>query len=253
MRSSFMKSRLTRAGAAVALAFGGLGVAAATATVTAAPASAATCYTFPRVLSSGASGSDVAQLQIRVAGWVPSGQQMSVDGSFGPQTKSAVINFQRGYGLVQDGIAGPATAAKIYSIQSSDCTPAHFTYSEASANCGRGFNGSAAQKENIKRVLWRAEALRHQLGDHPLNVTSGYRDSRCNSSVGGTSNSQHLTGAALDLVPGDGYTSICSIAKQARYAGVNTILGPGFPGHSDHTHIDMNSTRYWNASACSGW
>jgi zinc D-Ala-D-Ala carboxypeptidase len=54
----------------------------------------------------------------------------------------------------------------------------HFTYAEASANCGKGFTGGAAEKENMKRALWRAEALRHQLGDHPLRVTSGYRDSR---------------------------------------------------------------------------
>jgi hypothetical protein len=50
----------------------------------------------------------------------------------------------------------------------------HFTYAEASANWGKGFTGGAAEKENMKRALWGAEALRHQLGDHPLRVTSGY-------------------------------------------------------------------------------
>ena len=202
------RNRLTHVIAALAIAFGGLGVATATVTATAPTAHADECYSWPRTLSSGTSGADVTQLQIRVAGWVPRGQVMGIDGSFGAQTKTAVANFQKAYGLAADGIAGPATFSKIYALQDPDCTPLHFTYAEASDNCGRGFTGTAANKENMKRALWRAEALRHQLGDHPLKVTSGYRDSTCNASVGGASNSVHLSGGALDLVPGDSATSI---------------------------------------------
>ena len=50
--------------------------------------------------------------------------------------------------------------------------------------------------------MWKAEALRHKLGDRPIGVSSGFRDYACNSSVGGASNSRHLYGDALDLVPG---------------------------------------------------
>ncbi len=247
------RNRLTHVIAAVALALGGLGVATASVTATAPAAHADECYSWARTLSSGASGADVTQLQIRVAGWVPRGQVMGVDGSFGAQTKTAVANFQKAYGLTADGIAGPATFSKIYALQDPDCSPVHFTYAEASYNCGRGFTGTAANKENMKRALWRAEALRHQLGDHPLKVTSGYRDSTCNTSVGGASNSVHLTGGALDLVPGDSATSICSIAKQARYAGFGGIFGPGYPAHDDHAHVDIRTTIAWDADACAGW
>ena len=247
------RNRLTHAFAAVALVLGGLGVATATVTATAPTAHADECYSWPRTLSSGASGADVTQLQIRVAGWVPRGQVMGVDGSFGAQTKAAVANFQKAYGLTVDGVAGPATFTKIYALQDPDCSPVHFTYAEASDNCGKGFTGTAANKENMKRALWRAEALRHQLGDHPLTVTSGFRDSACNASVGGASNSVHLTGGALDLVPGDSATSICSIAKQARYAGFGGIFGPGYPAHDDHAHVDIRTTIAWDADACAGW
>ncbi len=33
----------------------------------------------------------------------------NIDGIFGPQTQSAVINFQKQFGLVADGIVGPKT------------------------------------------------------------------------------------------------------------------------------------------------
>ena len=56
--------------------------------------------------------------------------------------------------------------------------------------------------------MWRAEALRHQLGDRPLRVTSGFRDKACDGSPYG----QDTYGTALDLVPADGGTTSCSIA-----------------------------------------
>lgn len=247
-RPPTLRSRLSKAVIAFALAIAttmGAGVAM---TVSASSASADECYTWGRQLSSGATGADVTQLQIRVAGWVSYGEQMDLDGSFGPQTARAVTNFQRAYGLSPDGIAGPATYAKIYALQDADCTPAHFTFGEATQNCGKGFTGTAAQRQNVIRALWKAEALRHQMGDRPLVVTSGFRDPSCNASVGGASNSRHLTGNALDVVPTSGAT-LCGIARQARYSGWGTILGPGYPDHGDHIHLD-NGSRWWTAPNC---
>ena len=83
------RNRLTHAFAAVALALGGLGVATATVTATAPTAHADECYSWPRTLSTGASGADVTQLQIRVAGWVPRGQVMGIDGSFASSARSS--------------------------------------------------------------------------------------------------------------------------------------------------------------------
>ena len=37
---------------------------------------------------------------------------LAVDGAFGQYTKSATLKFQKAYGLVEDGIAGPKTIAK---------------------------------------------------------------------------------------------------------------------------------------------
>src|SRR4051794_37266848 len=81
------------------------------------------CYTWGRTLSQGTSGDDVRQLQIRVAGSPGYGGVVSLDGAFGPATKAAVTRFQQAYGLAADGIAGPATFAKLYDLQDNDCTP----------------------------------------------------------------------------------------------------------------------------------
>lgn len=241
-------SRWRRAGTLVATAatFSSLGVGFA-----AAPASALqACDGWTTTLKPGSTGSQVKELQIRVAGWVSSGQVMGTDGSYGPQTTTAVANFQRAYGLSATGTADAKTFSKIRSLTSPDCTPLHFTYTEVSANCGKGFTGSGAQKANLRRAMWQAEALRHQLGDVPLRVTSGFRDPSCNASVGGSSNSRHMTGQALDLVPEQSPTTICDIARKGRTSGWGTVLGPGFDGHDDHTHVDFHTTVFWSAKNC---
>ncbi|MBM7097915.1 peptidoglycan-binding protein [Bacillus sp. H-16] len=54
----------------------------------------------------GSRGSAVTNLQTKLR---QQGYSISVDGVFGPQTRSAVISFQRKKGLTQDGIVGPKT------------------------------------------------------------------------------------------------------------------------------------------------
>ena len=58
----------------------------------------------------GASGPEVAALQHLLKAH---GEDLTVDGTFGPITKSKVQHFQGLNGLVQDGIVGPLTWAKL--------------------------------------------------------------------------------------------------------------------------------------------
>lgn len=64
----------------------------------------------------GSKGIEVEKLQmtLKMIGY-PVG---NIDGIFGNQTYNAVVNFQRTYGLVADGIAGRATYAKINEVLS---------------------------------------------------------------------------------------------------------------------------------------
>ncbi|AXI85020.1 peptidase M15 [Streptomyces sp. ETH9427] len=218
---------------------------------TAGTAHADGCYTWNRTLSQGASGADVTQLQIRLSGYPGYGAVLTVDGQFGPATTAALKRFQSAYGLAADGVAGPNTFSKLYALQDDDCTPVHFDYSELN-RCNSTWSGGAVSaataKANALRTMWKLEALRHALGDQPIRVTSGFRSQSCNSAVGGASNSRHLYGDAADL--GAGSHSLCTLAKQARNHGFNGILGPGYPGHNDHTHVDHRGSRFWSASTC---
>jgi zinc D-Ala-D-Ala carboxypeptidase len=224
-------------------------------------ARADSCYTWRRTLSQGQSGEDVRQLQIRVAGWSGYRSVVRIDGVYNSQTANAVRRFQAAYGLAADGVAGPRTFGKIYALQHNDCTPSHFSYAEMDNSCGGGWSGgplsASATKANALRTMWKLEALRHSLGDRPLLVTSAFRNRSCNARIGGASDSQHLYGLAADVISRS--SSLCQIAREARYHGFSGLLGPGYPGHANHVHLDSrienNDDRtannfYWSAARC---
>lgn len=235
-----MLQRLGRLLASVALLAAGLvGV-----QVAMAPASSAdSCYTWNRTLREGASGADVRQLQIRVAGYYGT-SGLVIDGEFGARTESALIRFQRENGLAADGIAGSQTYTKLYALQDNDCTPANFSYAELNG-CNSTWSGGAVSastaKYNALVSMWKLQGLRHNLGDAPIRVTSGFRSYSCNSAVGGAPNSRHLYGDAVDL--GSGPHSLCTLARGARNYGFHGILGPGYPGHNDHIHVSSGDIR----------
>ncbi|MFE2044777.1 D-Ala-D-Ala carboxypeptidase family metallohydrolase [Streptomyces sp. NPDC059477] len=218
---------------------------------TAGTAHADGCYTWSRSLSQGATGADVTELQIRLGGYPGYGAVLAVDGSFGPATTAALKRFQSAYGLTSDGVAGTGTYNQLYALQDDDCTPVHFSYSELN-DCNTTWSGgavtAATAKSNALRTMWKLEALRHALGDQPITVTSGFRSQTCNAAVGGASDSRHLYGDAADL--GAGPHSLCTLAQQARNHGFRGILGPGYPGHNDHTHLDHRAAQYWSAPTC---
>jgi len=60
---------------------------------------------FTRTLSQGARGDDVRAMQQHL--------HVAADGIFGPNTRAAVVAFQRSKGLTADGICGPRTAAAL--------------------------------------------------------------------------------------------------------------------------------------------
>ncbi len=209
------------------------------------------CYTWSGTLSEGSSGEAVRQLQIRVAGYPGSGSQIAIDGQFGPATKAAVQRFQSAYGLAADGIAGPATFGKIYELQDDDCTPVNFTYDELN-NCNSDWSGgkvsAATARANALVTMWKLQAMRHAMGDRPITVNGGFRSVTCNSNVGGAANSRHMYGHAADL--GAGSQGFCGLALAARNHGFTEILGPGYPGHNDHTHVAGGDGRFWSAPSC---
>ena len=71
------------------------------------------------VLRQGARGADVSQLQFLlefISQFFPSVPWVIRDSVFGPTTRDAVMDFQRTFGLVPDGIVGPLTWNRLYEV-----------------------------------------------------------------------------------------------------------------------------------------
>jgi peptidoglycan hydrolase-like protein with peptidoglycan-binding domain len=196
---------------------------------------AASAYAWPRTLRSGMSGSDVRELQIRVAGYAAGAPQQTyvkIDGAFGSGTAAAVQRFQQSHGLSADGIAGPRTQAALNALESPDGSTAHFDFGEFTSHDGAGFSGAAGGlssgtvRENIRQLMYKLEALRRKAGDRPVNVSSGFRSVRYNRSIGGASSSQHCFGIAADVV-------LSGYSTRSTYRVAETC---GFSGLEAYTH-----------------
>ncbi|MEN3360485.1 MAG: zinc D-Ala-D-Ala carboxypeptidase [Mycobacteriales bacterium] len=205
-------------------------------------AGTAQAYPWSRTLNQGASGADVVELQIRVAGYAAasaSHTRIALDGDFGPATAGAVRRFQSAYGLGADGSVGPLTQGKLNALESSDGSTLHFNWSEFTDRVSGTFSGgkvsTAAAKENARRCMYKLEALRLKLGNKPITVNSGFRSIAHNADVGGASDSMHLYGTAADLdVPGVANRTVYQRAETCGFSGLETF-------NTDHQHVDSRA------------
>jgi zinc D-Ala-D-Ala carboxypeptidase len=199
-------------------------------------------FSWKRTLQQGAKGSDVTELQIRVAGYAAdhaSKTRVAADGDFGPATAAAVKRFQKAYGLGADGVVGPATQGKLNALEQSDGSTVHFNFSEFTDRSSGNFSGgkvsAAAAKENARRMMWKLEALRLKLGNRAITVNSGFRSISHNRAVGGASDSMHLYGNAADLdVPGVANKTVYQKAETCGFSGLETF-------NTDHQHVDSRA------------
>ena len=203
------------------------------------------------------SGSDVKELQIRVAGWASdssAGWQhyVAIDSSFGPQTKAAVKRFQAAYGLQVDGIVGPQTQAKLVSLSCSDGSTQHFAWSEFYSKDGSGFSGGkvsvATVTENVRRLMWKLEALRKKAGNRAITINSGFRSIAHNTAVKGKSKSQHMYGTAADIkVSGLTPSQVLGYAKHCGFSGLGL--------YNTFVHVDsrIENPNNWISWSKWGW
>ena len=227
-------------------------------------ASPALAYDFERPLKRGDEGPDVSALQTRVAGWYTRDDQtpMGIDGAFGRKTARAVKAFQRFYGIEVNGVAGSEVFEKLSSLEDEDGSTAHFDWSEfvqnrnpgcsAKANAYAGtFGGGPVApslvKTNVRRLMWRLEALRAKTGGHAIGINSGFRGVAYNDCIGGARASQHMYGTAADnrIAEVDNRTGR-EVAMTTQFSGV------GCYSSLSHNHLDIRvenagsgTTQFW--------
>ncbi len=207
---------------------------------------------WPTRLAKGAKGENVRRLQTRVAGWYPSHDRVRfhIDGSYGEQTATAVERFEQHYGIRNpNGVATRPTFRILKRLGDDDGSTEHFSWSEfsqrsnsscsAQANAYAGsFNGGRVSakrtKRNVKRLMWRLEALRAKAGGQGVGINSGFRSVAYNSCIGGASASQHLYGTAADSkVVGITNDRARKIARGSQFYGISCY------SNTTHNHLDL--------------
>jgi len=170
------------------------------------------------------------QRALRQIGW-----PVQVDGVFGPSTKAAVRDFQRGYTferLGSSGRAGPRTRAALRACAANGgrCSE-HFRFRE--------FRSKGDGWIKVDRALVHGlERYRSLLG-RPVTIVSGYRDPAHNAAVGGASSSQHLFGNAADISPA---LSLSRVGDLRAFSGIGVDATTGLVRHIDVRHRGPNPT-----------
>jgi zinc D-Ala-D-Ala carboxypeptidase len=165
--------------------------------------------------SAGDRGKAIKALEIRVVGWFPevARKRLKVNRAFGRRTVRAVRAFQRHYNLVVDGIAGPQTfgpaepsgwgwidgALRLRRVPTAPQLELHSESEPFRRDVPRGRVGRRAVKRNVRRLMWRLEAIRAKGNGRPVTVESGFRSVAYNNCIGAGSLSQHLYGTAADI------------------------------------------------------
>ena len=217
--------------------------------VVAAPAVQAT--ELDRRLKPGAQGSDVKALQVRISGWYSTSAQetFKIDGSYAGQTRTAMKAFEAAYGRPVNGIASKLDLRILNNLQDNDGSTKHFNFGEfhqkRSSSCSSRANSYAGTfsggmatprraKHNVKRLMWRLEAVRKKGGSEPIGINSGFRSTAYNDCIGGARASQHLYGTAAD-------NRMASIDNRTerRIAKRSQIHGIGCYSSMTHNHFDL--------------
>jgi zinc D-Ala-D-Ala carboxypeptidase len=225
----------------------------------------AAAYEFDRRLQSGDQGRDVQALQVRVAGWFPADgkEHFALDGNFGSRTAAAVRTFESFYGIPDpNGVADAKTYAKLNSLQDADGSTDHFNFSEFDQNYNSGcsakanayagtFRGGKVRRwkvrRNVRRLMWRLEAVRAKGGHHAIGINSGFRSVAYNDCIGGASASQHMYGTAAD-----NRMAQTSNRRERGLAKQSQVHGIGCYSSMTHNHFDIRidnanlpSSRFW--------
>jgi hypothetical protein len=94
-----------------------------------------------------------------------------------------------------------------------------FTESQTAARKGIDNTPDAATQKNLKALAEALEVVRARLGNVPMRISSGYRSPALNKAVGGSKNSAHMSGLAVDFTA-PRFGTVLQTAKAAAASGI---------------------------------
>lgn len=95
-----------------------------------------------------------------------------------------------------------------------------FTTSQTASRRGIDNTPDAAILKNLKHLAEQLEVVRKALGNVPMNISSGYRSPALNKAVGGSKNSAHMSGLAVDFTA-PRFGTVLQTAKAVAACGVD--------------------------------
>lgn len=161
------------------------------------------------------------QAQLNAAGAMP---VLTVDGSFGPMTKTAVMWYQGGHGLTADGVVGPMTAASLNGVTTGTLPAGCTSTSGYSSTTGVACNSGS--------------------GSMPAGCLPGYMFSpttgaACTTTGGGSTSSGALEGGAGDL----DLTSTSTDVEDKVKEGEEDVKIFGVKGEADGSDVEITSMK----------
>lgn len=166
----------------------------------------------------------------------------------GKSTAIALLEATYDHKLPQDTFAPLPTSRrvlfpKVGFVKDSDFVHlgGHFTWGEFTKNLSRVPQNERVV-DGIERLAYYLEGVRSQFGNPSITINSAYRPKAINQAVHGSSNSQHLYGAAADIV-------VSGIRPHEVYKRLEKWHGSkgGLGDSSAFTHVDLRGYRArWN-------
>lgn len=182
-----------------------------------------------------------------------------IDGIWGSGSRAACTAFQKDRNITADGYGGPETDKQLrYAVANDLMKPEpvpdldtgeigtfwdeieFFTREEFRCQCGGRYCNGFPEEPHEATVRY-ADAIRRRLGK-PVPVNSGLRCPTWNQIQGGVSNSNHMTGGAVDLGCPAGVTPV--EMKAAAEAVMGKTGGIGI--YDWGIHIDDGPYSRWD-------
>jgi len=116
-----------------------------------------------------------------------------------------------------------------------------FTSSETAMRKGIDNNPSKVEIDNLKLLCEVVLQPLREIYGKPINITSGYRSPKLNTARGGSKNSQHCFGMAVDFqVPRTDYLRVFEILKTLPYDMIIWEFGDSVA--PQWIHVSYNKT-----------